>query len=84
MYERLKKRHTGVMDNNSEEELRKELEATKIRLYDEQLAREKERIIADSKVYARENKASEHTAQIVFFGAIALIFLMAIISNTRG
>ena len=28
------------MDDNSEEELRKELEATQRRLYDEQLARE--------------------------------------------
>jgi CHASE3 domain sensor protein len=70
------------MDFNAEEELRKELEATKRRLYEEQLAREAEKSKAESKAYARESKAANNTAQIVLFGGIALIFLLAIFGIT--
>ena len=66
------------MDHNSEEELRKELEATKRKLYDEQISREAEEAKAEAKAWARERKASDNTASIVFFGAIAIIFLLAI------
>lgn len=70
------------MGDNSEEELRRELEATKSRLIEEQVARETERIKADSKAYARESRAADNTAQIVLFGGIALIFLLAIFGIT--
>jgi hypothetical protein len=66
------------MDSNSEEELRKELEATKRKLYDEKMSREAEEAKAETKAWAREQKASANTASIVFFGAIAIIFLLAI------
>lgn len=70
------------MDDNSEEELRKELEATQRRLYDEQLAREAEKGKMEAKAWAREEKASANTASIVFFGGIALIFLLLIFGVT--
>jgi len=70
------------MDSNSEEELRKELEAAKRRLYEEQLAREAEKGKADHKASVREDKAADNTAKIVFFGGIALIFLLAIAGIT--
>ena len=70
------------MDDNSEEELRKELESTKRRLYEEQLARDAEKSKAESKAYARERKAADNTAQIVLFGGIALIFLLAMAGIT--
>jgi|688.fasta_scaffold1315806_1 hypothetical protein len=70
------------MDNNSEEELRKELEASKRRLYEEQLARESEKSKMEAKAWAREEKASANTASIVLFGGIALIFLLAIFGIT--
>jgi hypothetical protein len=66
------------MESNSEEELRKELEATKRRLHDEKMAREAEVSKAEAKAWAREEKASHNTASIVFFGGIALTFLVAI------
>jgi hypothetical protein len=66
------------MDSNSEEELRKELEATKRKLYDEQMLREAEEAMASSKAWARESKAATNTASIVLFGGIAIIFLLAI------
>jgi hypothetical protein len=64
------------LSTNSEDELRKELEATQKRLHDEQLRRESEKATAESKAWAREQKASSNTASIVFFGSIALIFLL--------
>ena len=67
------------MDSNSEEELRKELEATKKRLEFEQVSRNTEAIRASSKAEARESKAADNTAKIVLFGGIAVIFLLAII-----
>ena len=67
------------MDSNSEEELRKELEATQRRLYAEQLAREDEKWKADHKASVREHKAAENTAKIVFFGGIALVFLVVLL-----
>jgi hypothetical protein len=67
------------MESNSEEELRKELEATQRRLHSEQLRREAERADADAKAWARERKASSNTASIIFFGSIALIFLMLLL-----
>jgi hypothetical protein len=70
------------MGDNSEEELRKELEATKRRLYEEQLARESEKSKMEAKAWAREEKASANTASIVLFGGIALIFLLAIFGIT--
>ena len=70
------------MDDNSEDELRKELEATQRRLYDEQLAREAEKGKMEAKAWAREEKASANTASIVFFGGIALIFLLLIFGVT--
>ena len=70
------------MDDNSEEELRKELEATQRRLNDEQLAREAEKGKMEAKAWAREEKASANTASIVFFGGIALIFLLLIFGVT--
>ena len=65
------------MDSNSEEELRKELEATRRRLHEEEEARIAERGKAEAKAWAREQKASDNTAQIVLFGGIALIFILA-------
>jgi hypothetical protein len=70
------------MDNNSEEELRKELEATQWRLHEEERARIAERGRAEGKAWAREQKASDNTAQIVLFGGIALIFLLAMVGIT--
>ena len=70
------------MGDNSEEELRKELEATKRRLYEEQLASESEKGKMEAKAWAREEKASANTASIVFFGGIALIFLLLIFGIT--
>jgi hypothetical protein len=70
------------MDDNSEEELRKELEATRRRLHEEKEARIAERGKAEAKAWAREQKASDNTAQIVLFGGIALIFLLAIFGIT--
>jgi hypothetical protein len=70
------------MGDNSEEELRKELEATKRRLYEEQLASESEKGKLEAKAWAREEKASANTASIVFFGGIALIFLLLIFGIT--
>ena len=70
------------MGDNSEEELRKELEASKRRLYEEQLARESEKAKMEAKAWAREEKASANTASIVLFGGIALIFLLAIFGIT--
>lgn len=70
------------MDDNSEEELRKELEATQRRLYEEQLAREAEKGKMEAKAWAREEKASANTASIVFFGGIALAFLLLIFGLT--
>ena len=70
------------MDDNSEKELRKELEAAQRRLYEEQLARESEKGKMEAKAWAREEKASANTASIVFFGGIALIFLLLIFGVT--
>ena len=70
------------MGDNSEEVLRKELEATQRRLHEEERARNAERGKAEGKAWAREEKASSNTASIVFFGGIALIFLLAIFGIT--
>jgi hypothetical protein len=70
------------MGDNSEKELRKKLEATKRRLYEEQLASESEKGKMEAKAWAREEKASANTASIVFFGGIALIFLLLIFGIT--
>jgi hypothetical protein len=42
------------------------------------MARESEKSKLEAKAWAREKKASENTASIVLFGAIALIFLLAL------
>jgi hypothetical protein len=67
------------VDSNSEEELHKELEATQRRLHEEQRAREAEKGKAEAKAWAREEKASANTAAIVFFGGIALVFLVVLL-----
>ncbi len=50
--------------------------------YEEQLARESEKAKMEAKAWAREEKASANTASIVFFGGIALIFLLLIFGIT--
>ena len=70
------------MDASSENELHKELEDTRRRLLNEQLARESENATAEAKAWAREEKASANTASIVFFGAIAIIFIFALFGKT--
>ena len=70
------------MESNSEEELRKELESAKRRLHEEQMARESEKSRLEAKAWAREQKAADNTAQIVLFGGIALIFLLALFGIT--
>ncbi len=56
----------------------KALEATKRELYDERELRKMSEADAETKAFIRENRASTHTAQIVFFGSIALVFAMAL------
>ena len=72
------------MESNSEEELRKELEATQRRLHEEERARIAEKGKSEAKAWAREQKASDNTAQIVLFGGIALIFLLALFGFTSN
>jgi 5-formyltetrahydrofolate cyclo-ligase len=71
------------MESNSEAELRKELEATRKRLHSEQLRREAERADAEARTWAREQKASNNTAALIFFGSIGLIFLLLILANGK-
>ena len=70
------------MESNSEEELRKELEATQKELEHERILREFEQRQAENKKWARESKAADNTAQIVLFGGIALIFLLGLFGIT--
>ncbi len=71
------------MESNSEAELRKELEETRKRLHSEQLRREAERADAEARAWAREQKASNNTAALIFFGSIGLIFLLLILANGK-
>lgn len=64
------------MTSPSEDELKRELEATKRALREESIKRENERIEAEYRASVREDRASTHTAQIVFFGGIALAFAL--------
>ncbi len=84
MFKRVEKNYPGLMESNSEEELRKELEATQRRLHEEERARIAEKGKSEAKAWAREQKASDNTAQIVLFGGIALIFLLALFGFTSN
>lgn len=64
------------MTSQSKDELARELEAAKRALHMEKEKREMERHDAEIKASIRESRASTHTAQIVFFGGIALAFLL--------
>lgn len=68
------------MTTPSEEELRKKLEEAKIHLRNEKYDREEAISKAEAKATARESKASENTALIVFIGGIVLVFLVLAIS----
>ena len=68
------------MTNPSEEELRKKLEEAEILLRNAEYDREEAKSKAENKAIARESKASENTALIVFVGGIVLAFLILIIS----
>jgi len=58
------------------DELERENKRLQDQLREEQLRREADSKEADYKAWKREDKASSNTASIVFFGGIALAFLL--------